>query len=77
MRPSQQMKLAQSGKLDQCDDAVKSWHRLTIYKEADRVLRLPFDKRKKAIDSSAYPDMLAEEVIRLNKLKTRGQDELF
>lgn len=68
MRPTHQMKLAKSGKLAQCDDAVRSWYRLDIYKQACNILALPFDKRKKAIDSALYPDMLGAEVRRIHKL---------
>lgn len=63
------MKLAKSGKLAQCDDAVRSWYRLTIYQDACAVLAMPFDKRKKAIDSALYPDMLGVEVRRIYKLR--------
>jgi len=72
MRPSQQLKAVLSGKItpDKCDNAVRSWLRLTVYRIAEKVIDLPFDRR--IIEINKQPEGLRElvkqEVIRLNKI---------
>jgi len=73
MRPSQQMKQALQGDLSQCDESVKSWLRLHVYREACRILAMPFDRRKKAVQDNPLSDMVGKESIRIfnNRKKKR------
>ena len=71
MRPSQQMKKALTGDLSQCDESVKSWLRLHVYREACRILAMPFDRRKNAILDHPLSDMVEEQVTRLFELRKK------
>ena len=71
MKPSQQMKQALTGDLSQCDESVQSWLRLHVYREACRILAMPFDKRKKAVQDNPLADMVGAEVKRLFEIRKK------
>ena len=69
MKPSEQMSALMSGKpFDTADDAVRSWLRLEIYRKAKKILDLPKDRRKDALNKvkENIRESVKAEVIRIH-----------